>query len=299
MEEKEYLVYIDGKFYPKSKAKVSVYDHGFLYGDGVFEGIRAYEGVVFKLREHVDRLYRSAQAIMLAIPLTKDEMINAVLETLRKNDLRNAYIRLVVTRGVGDLGVDPRKCPTASLIIIAEPVEPLFGKEAREKGIVAIIASTRRDPPQATTHEIKSLNYLNSILAKLEAIAAGVNEAIMLDMRGFVSEAPTTNLFIVKAGRIITPPTTASILHGITRERIIKLGRDLGYEVVEKDITLYELLNANEVFLCGTHAEITPIVKISGRVIGNGNVGPITKRIIAEFQKITKNPQEGVLVYPR
>jgi branched-chain amino acid aminotransferase len=299
LEKKEYLVYIDGEFYPKSKAKVSVYDHGFLYGDGVFEGIRAYEGVVFKLREHVDRLYRSAQAIMLEIPLTKAEMINAVLETLRKNGLRNAYIRLIVSRGIGDLGVDPRKCPKASIIIIAEPLEPLFGKEAKEKGIVAIIASTRRDPPQATTHEIKSLNYLNSILAKLEATAAGVNEAIMLDIRGFVSEAPTTNLFIVKAGKLVTPPTTASILHGITRERIIKLGQDLGYEVVEKDITSYELLNADEVFLCGTHAEITPIVKISGRVIGNGNVGPITKRITEEFQKITKDPKEGVPVYPR
>ncbi|MEM3087646.1 MAG: branched-chain-amino-acid transaminase, partial [Candidatus Bathyarchaeia archaeon] len=254
-------------------------------------------GVVFKLREHVDRLYRSAQAIMLEISLTRDEMVNAVLETLRKNNLRNAYIRLIVTRGVGDLGVDPRKCPKASIVIIAEPVEPLFGKEAREKGIVAIIASTRRDPPQATTHEIKSMNYLNSILAKLEAIAAGANEAIMLDMRGFVSEAPTTNLFMIKAGRIFTPPTTASILHGITRERIIKLGQDLGYEVIEKDITVYELFNAEEVFLCGTHAEITPVVKISGRVIGDGNVGPVTKRIIEEFQKITKDPREGVPIY--
>ncbi len=195
--EREPLVYINGEFYPKSKAAISVYDHGFLYGDGVFEGIRAYNGVVFKLREHIDRLYDSAKAIMLEIPLTKEEMINAILETLRKNNLRDAYIRVLVTRGVGDLGLDPRKCGKPNVIIIAEPMLPLYGRESKMKGVSLIISSVKRDRVDATTHQIKSMNYLNSILAKLEAIAAGADDAVMLDDRGFVSETTATNIFIV------------------------------------------------------------------------------------------------------
>ena len=205
--EKEVLVYINGEYVPKSRASVSVYDHGFLYGDGVFEGIRAYNGVVFKLKEHIDRLYDSAKAIMLEIPLSKEEMINAVLETLRKNGLRDAYIRLLVTRGVGDLGLDPRKCRKPNVIIIAEPMLPLYGKESKMKGISVIISSVRRDRVDATTHQIKSMNYLNSILAKLEAIAAGADDAVMLDERGFVSETTATNIFIAVSYTHLTLPT--------------------------------------------------------------------------------------------
>jgi len=295
--EREPLVYINGKFYPKSKAAISVYDHGFLYGDGVFEGIRAYNGVVFKLREHIDRLYDSAKAIMLEIPLTKEEMINAILETLRKNNLRDAYIRVLVTRGVGDLGLDPRKCGKPNVIIIAEPMLPLYGRESKMKGVSLIISSVKRDRVDATTHQIKSMNYLNSILAKLEAIAAGADDAVMLDDRGFVSETTATNIFIVKNGKIMTPPTTTGALPGITRNFVIELAKRLGYDVEEKDITPFELLTADEVFITGTGAEIVPVTKIAGRIIGRGKAGEITMRLIEEFEKEKANPSNGVKVY--
>ncbi|MCD6341403.1 MAG: branched-chain-amino-acid transaminase [Thaumarchaeota archaeon] len=296
--EKEVLVYINGEYVPKSRASISVYDHGFLYGDGVFEGIRAYNGVVFKLKEHIDRLYDSAKAIMLEIPLSKEEMINAVLETLRKNGLRDAYIRLLVTRGVGDLGLDPRKCRKPNVIIIAEPMLPLYGKESKMKGISVIISSVRRDRVDATTHQIKSMNYLNSILAKLEAIAAGADDAVMLDERGFVSETTATNIFIVKNKKIITPPTTTGALPGITRNFVIELARKLGYDVEEKDITPFELLTADEVFVTGTGAEIVPVTKIAGRVIGDGKAGEVTMRLIEEFEKERSKPENGVKIYP-
>ena len=295
--EREPLVYINGEFYPKSKAAISVYDHGFLYGDGVFEGIRAYNGVVFKLREHIDRLYDSAKAIMLEIPLTKEEMINAILETLRKNNLRDAYVRVLVTRGVGDLGLDPRKCGKPNVIIIAEPMLPLYGKESKMKGVSLIISSVKRDRVDATTHQIKSMNYLNSILAKLEAIAAGADDAVMLDDRGFVSETTATNIFIVKNGKIMTPPTTTGALPGITRNFVIELAKRLGYDVEEKDITPFELLTADEVFITGTGAEIVPVTKIAGRIIGRGKAGEITMRLIEEFEKEKANPSNGVKVY--
>jgi len=295
--EREPLVYINGEFYPKSKAAISVYDHGFLYGDGVFEGIRAYNGVVFKLREHIDRLYDSAKAIMLEIPLTKEEMINAILETLRKNNLRDAYIRVLVTRGVGDLGLDPRKCGKPNVIIIAEPMLPLYGRESKMKGVSLIISSVKRDRVDATTHQIKSMNYLNSILAKLEAIAAGADDAVMLDDRGFVSETTATNIFIVKNGKIMTPPTTTGALPGITRNFVIELAKRLGYDVEEKDITPFELLTADEVFITGTGAEIVPVTKIAGRIIGRGKAGEITMRLIEEFEKEKANPSNGVKVY--
>ncbi|RLI18419.1 branched-chain amino acid aminotransferase [Candidatus Bathyarchaeota archaeon] len=291
--ERELLVYIDGEYYPKSQAKISVYDHGLLYGDGGFEGIRAYKGVVFKLGEHIDRLYRAWHAIMLDIPLTKEEMIRAVIETLKRNNLRDAYIRLLVTRGVGDLGLDPRKCPKPTVIIIADTIK-LHKTEAKEKGVTAAITWVRRDSVDATSHEIKSLNYLNSILAKIEANNMGVDEAICLDHRGFICEGAAENLFIVKEGKIITPPTITGALSGITRNRIIRLAKDLGYEVYEKNITPTELLTADEVFFTGTAAEIVPVVEINKRKIGDGTPGPVTKHLMKEFEKIVSDPREGV-----
>jgi len=289
-------VYIDGEYHPKSQAKISVYDHGLLYGDGVFEGIRAYNGVVFKLKEHIDRLYRSAHAIMLQIPITKEEMINIVLETLRKNNLKDAYIRLVVTRGVGDLGLDPRKCSKPTIIVITDTIA-LHKSEAKEKGITAMLTWVKRDPVDATSHEIKSLNYLNSILAKIEANINGVDEAICLDKNGFVCEGVAENIFIVKNGRIYTPPSYTGALPGITAETVKELAKSLGYEVLEKNITPYELFTADEVFFTGTAAEIIPVREINKRQIGNGKPGPITKRLMEEFSKLVQDPRYGTPIY--
>jgi len=293
--EEEPVIYIDGEFYPKSEAKISIYDHGFLYGDGVFEGIRAYNGIVFKLREHIDRLYQSAKAIMLEIPLEKEEMIKAVLETLRKNNLKDAYIRLVVTRGKGDLGLDPRKCSKPTIIIIAEPTIKLVKEEAKEKGITTLISWVRRDPVDGTSHEVKSLNYLNSILAKIEANNAGVDEAIMLTKEGYVSEGVGENIFIVKNGKIFTPPSAAGILPGITREVIIELAKKLGFEVLEKNITPYELFTADEAFFTGTAAEILPIREINKRKIGKEIPGEVTKILMKKFEEIRS--REGIPIY--
>ena len=297
MSGDEPLIYIDGKYYPKSEAKISVYDHGFLYGDGVFEGIRSYGGVVFKLREHIDRLYASARAIMLEIPLTKEEMIEAVLETLRKNRLKDAYIRLVVTRGIGDLGLDPRKCPKPSVIIIAEPAIQLYDRERLEKGISMVISWVRRDPVDATTHEIKSLNYLNSILSKIEANNAGADEALMLDHRGFVCEATGENIFLVKGNTLITPPSSSGALPGITANVIKRIAKEMGLAVIEKDVTPTDLYNADEAFLTGTAAEIMPIREVNKRTIGAGRIGPITRKILERFNEIVRDPKEGVPIY--
>ena len=294
--EKELLICIDGKYYPKSQAKVSVYDHGLLYGDGVFEGIRAYNSVVFKLKEHIDRLYRSARVIMLQIPLTKEEMIKAVLETLRKNNLRDAYIRLVVTRGVGDLGLDPRKCPKPTVIIITDVIK-LHSGAAKEKGIRAMIVWVKRDPVDATSHEVKSLNYLNSILGKIEANIAGFDEAICLDKNGHVSEGVAENLFIVQNGKVITPPTSTGALVGITRDVVMKLAEKLGYKATEKTITPTDLFTANEAFFTGTAAEIVPIVEVNKRMIGDGKPGPITRQLMQEFEKLVRDPKEGIPIY--
>jgi branched-chain amino acid aminotransferase len=284
MEEEKLMngsvIYINGAFYPKSEAKISVYDHGLLYGDGVFEEIRAYNGIIFKLKEHIERLYRSAKLIMLEIPMEKEEMIKVVRGTC-----------------IGDLGLDPRKCPRLTVIIIAEPTIKYLPPEAKEKGITAAIVSVRRDPVDATSHEVKSLNYLNNILAKIEAINSGVNEAIMLDNRGFVSEGVGENIFIVKDGKIITPPTSAGILPGITRELIMNLAKKLGYEVSERDITPNELFNAEEVFFTGTAIEMVPVREINKRVIGQGEPGPITKHLMKEFEKITRDPSQGTPIY--
>jgi branched-chain amino acid aminotransferase len=291
----EQLIYIDGEFYPKSQAKISVFDHGLLYGDGVFEGIRAYQGIVFKLTEHVARLFQSAHAMMLEIPLTKEAIIEAVLETLRKNKMKDAYIRLVVTRGVGDLGLDPRKCPKATIIVIPGAII-LHGNDAKEKGITALISWVRRHPVDATSHEIKSLNYLNSVMAKIEANAAGADEAICLDKNGFVAEGVGENIFIVRNGKLFTPPVCSGALPGITAQVIAKLAAKLGVEVTESNITPYQLFNADEVFFTGTAAEIVPIREVNKRQIGNGKPGPITKKLIVAFQKVVTDPKEGVRI---
>jgi branched-chain amino acid aminotransferase len=293
--ENELQVYIDGVYYPKSQAKVSVYDHGLLYGDGVFEGIRAYNGVVFKLKEHIDRLYRSAHAITLRIPLTKEAMTEAVLETLRKNKLTNAYIRLIVTRGVGDLGLDPRKCHRPSVIIITDTIV-LHDSRAKETGITTMISWVRRNPVDTTTHEIKSLNYLNSVLAKIEANANGADEAICLDKNGFVSEGVGENLFIVKNGKIFTPPSSTGALAGITAEVAIKLANSLGYTVEEANITPFQLFTADEAFLTGTAAEIVPIREVNKRQIGNGSAGPVAKKLITAFEKVIEDPLQGTKI---
>jgi branched-chain amino acid aminotransferase len=291
--EKELQVYIDGEYYPKSQAKVSVYDHGLLYGDGVFEGIRAYNGIVFKLNEHIDRLYRSAHALRLTIPLTKEEMTTIVLETLRKNSLRDAYIRLVVTRGIGDLGLDPRKCPKPTVIIITDTIS-IMSSEAKEEGITTMIAWVRRNSVDSTTHEIKSLNYLNSVIAKMEATANGVDEAICLDKNGLISEGVGENLFIVKDGKLITPPSSSGALAGITAKFTINLAKSLGYEVAETNLTPFQLFTADEAFFTGTAAEVVPIREVNKRQIGSGSPGPITKKLMAAFQKAIVDPVEGV-----
>lgn len=296
METKEPLVYIDGKFYPKSQAKVSVFDHGLLYGDGVFEGIRAYNGSVFRLIEHVERLYRSAKMIMLAIPIEEDKMEQIVLQTLLKNNLRESYIRLIVTRGVGDLGINPKKCPKPTIICITDTISLMEGKE--ENGITAMIPWVRRNPVDTTSHEIKSLNYLNSILAKIEANIAGVDEAICLDKSGFASEGAGENLFEINGDlELITPPTCTGALEGITAKAVIKIAEKLSHKVIIRNITPFELFTAKEIFLTGTAVEIAPVVKINGRLIFGGRPGPTTKSLMKEFKKLVRDPKEGTPIY--
>ncbi|CAB3288136.1 Putative branched-chain-amino-acid aminotransferase [Methanocaldococcus lauensis] len=275
-------IYLNGKFVDEKDAKISVFDHGLLYGDGVFEGIRAYDGVVFMLKEHIDRLYDSAKSICLDIPLTKEEMINVVLETLRVNKLRDAYIRLVVTRGVGDLGLDPRKCKEPTIFCIAIPMPPLLG----EDGIRAITVSVRRLPVDVLNPAVKSLNYLNSVLAKIQANYAGVDEAFLLDDKGFVVEGTGDNIFIIKNGVLKTPPVYSSILKGITRDVVIKLAKEEGIEVVEEPLTLHDIYTADELFITGTAAEIVPVFEVDGRVINNRKVGEITKKLREKFKEI-------------
>jgi branched-chain amino acid aminotransferase len=287
----EPVVYIDGRYCPKSMAKISVFDHGLLYGDGVFEGIRVYNGLIFKLREHIDRLYHSAHTILLSIPFGKEKMIEKVIRTVRINGLKDAYIRLIITRGVGDLGLDPRKCPMPTVIIITEPKIELHQNKT---GIRAVISWVKRDSVDGTTHEVKSLNYLNSVLAKIEANNAGVDEAIYLNQNGHIVEGVAENIFVVKENIIITPLTCTGSLPGITRKEIMKMAARLGYKVEEGNITPYELFNADEVFFTGTAAEIVPVIEINGRSIGDGKPGPITKLLIAEFKKLIQDPSQGI-----
>jgi branched-chain amino acid aminotransferase len=288
----ELQVYIDGEFYPKSQAKISVYDHGFLYGDGVFEGIREYNGIVFKLKEHIDRLYRSAHAIMLQIPLTKGEMTKAVVETLRKNKMKDSYIRLIVSRGLGDLGLDPRKCPKPTVIVITDTINIKAGN-AKEVGITTMFSWVRRNPVDATTHEIKSLNYLNSVLAKIEANACGVDEAICLESNGCIAEGVGENVFIVKNGEIFTPPTSTGALAGITADVVAELCAKLEMDLIITNLTPYMLFTADEAFFTGTAMEMVPIREVNKRIIGTGKPGLVTKKLMAEFQKVIADPKNG------
>ena len=290
---KELLVYINGEFVPESEAKISIFDHGFLYGDGVFEGIRAYNGRVFKLKEHIDRLYDSAKAIALEIPMSKEEFMNVILETLRVNGLRDAYIRPIVTRGIGDLGLDPRKCGKPTVIVITKPWGRLYG-DLYERGLKAVTVSIRRNPIDALPPNIKSLNYLNNVLAKIEANVKGGDEAIFLDKNGYVSEGSGDNIFIAKNGIVMTPPTVNN-LKGITREVVIEIIRKLRLPFKETNLSLYDLYTADEVFVTGTAAEIAPIVEIDGRKIGDGKPGRITRLLMEEFKKLTE--VEGVPIY--
>jgi branched-chain amino acid aminotransferase len=275
-------IYIDGSLYDKDEAKISVFDHGLLYGDGVFEGIRIYHGKVFKLKEHIDRLYASARAIMLDIPLSHTDMERAVNDTIAANNKRDGYIRLVVTRGIGDLGVSPATCKKASIIIIVGDIQ-LYPKEYYEKGIPIITSSIRRISPDQFDTRIKSLNYLNNVLAKIEATRSGCLEAVMLNRDGFVAECTGDNIFIVKKGKIYTPAPYESTLEGITRETVLSLAQSLGIEAREARLTTYDLHTADEFFLTGTGAEIIPVCSIDGRVIGSGGAGPVTKKLSDAF----------------
>jgi len=289
----ELLVYINGEFVPENEAKISVFDHGFLYGDGVFEGIRAYDGKVFKLYEHLDRLYDCAKVIDLKIPITKEEFAEAILETLRRNGLRDAYIRPIVTRGIGDLGLDPRKCSNPSIIIISKPWGKLYG-DLYERGLKAVTVTIRRNAIDALPPNIKSLNYLNNILAKIEANAKGGDEAIFLDSSGYISEGSGDNVFVVKNGEITTPPTINN-LKGITRSVVIEIIKNLKIPFKEANLGLYDLYSADEIFVTGTAAEIAPVTVIDGRKVGDGKPGEITRRLMDAFREITK--REGIEIY--
>jgi len=286
-------IYIDGKYCGEKDAKISVFDHGLLYGDGVFEGIRAYNGRVFKLKEHVDRLFYSAQAILLALPLSHREIMDAVLETCRRNKIRNGYIRLVVTRGVGELGLSPFKCQRPSVIVIAHKIQ-LYPPELYERGLAIITVPTVRSLHSALNPAIKSLNYLNNILAKIEANNAGYEEAVMLNAEGFVAECTGDNIFIINEGHLLTPPLAAGALYGITRRVVMELGAQSGLKVSEPNLTRYDLFNADECFLTGTAAELMPVVKIDGRVIGTGAPGAVTGSLMTQYHALTKASGEPI-----
>ncbi|MEI8243409.1 MAG: branched-chain-amino-acid transaminase [bacterium] len=286
------LIYLDGKLVPEAQATVSVFDHGLLYGDGVFEGIRSYNGRVFLLKDHIVRLYRSAQAIGLTIPMTPDEMCRAVVATCQANDCRNGYIRLLVTRGVGNLGLNPYQCPRPGVIIIAANIQ-LYPAECYEKGLRIITVGTVRNHPEAVNPNIKSLNYLNNILAKIEAINSGVQEAVMLNHIGYVSEATGDNIFTVSGRTLSTPPAWCGCLVGITRDTVMKLAAANGFEVRESVMTRYDLYNADEVFLTGTAAELIPVVEIDKRTIGGGAPGAGTRRLTRLFRDFAARPESG------
>jgi len=280
------IIYLDGKFVPEEEAVVSVFDHGLLYGDGVFEGIRAYHNRVFKLHDHLVRLYESARTIGLEIPTGMEEMQEVVLETLRRNNLRDAYIRLVVTRGKGDLGLDPRKCSKPTVFCIAASIQ-LYPEELYERGLEMVTVATRRNIPEACNPRVKSLNYLNNIYAKIEANLAGVPEAIMLNQEGYVAEATGDNIFLVKNDKLITPPTHVGLLEGVTRNTVMDLARAKGIEVVEKVFTRHDVYIADECFLTGTAAELIPCVKVDGRTIGDGKPGEVFRGLLNDFRELT------------
>jgi branched-chain amino acid aminotransferase len=280
-------IYIDGQFYDEANAKISVFDHGLLYGDGIFEGIRVYNSRVFFLKEHLLRLYDSAKAIMLQVPLPFGEMQEVLLETCRQNQIKDGYIRLVVTRGAGNLGLSPDKCPKATIFIIAASIQ-LYPKEFYDNGLKVNTAATQRMSPAALSPAIKSLNYLNNIMAKIEGNQCGAQESIMLNAEGYVAECTGDNIFVLKNGQIYTPPVFAGALGGITRRVIFDLAKTLGKEIVETQLTRYDLFVADEMFLTGTGAEVVPVVNVDGRIIGDGKPGGITREIIRRFHELTQ-----------
>src|SRR5213075_2764364 len=291
---KEAKIYIDGKFYSEANAKISVFDHGLLYGDGIFEGIRFYNGRVFRLEEHLDRLWDSARSICLDIPISREEMTEALLETVRRNDLREGYIRQIVTRGVGNLGLNPTQCKRPSVIIIATTIA-LYPKEVCERGLTVVTCATRRTAPAALNPAVKSLNYLNNVMARIEANLAGADEALMLNEAGNVAECTADNVFVIKKGQIFTPPISAGALRGITRSVVFDVAAELGLKVIETDVTRHDVFIADECFLTGTAAEVIPVVKADGRTIGSGKPGSITMRIIERFREMTR--ETGTPIY--
>ena len=278
-------IYIDGQFFDEAEAKISVFDHGLLYGDGVFEGIRFYSGRIFELEAHVSRLYDSARAILLEIPLSPEEMNEAILETIRENGLQDGYVRLVVTRGAGTLGLNPFHCPKASVIVIASSIS-LYPPEKYDAGLKLVTCSTRRMAPAALGPQVKSLNYLNNIMAKIEALHAGADEGLILNEQGFIAECTGDNVFAIKDGVLRTPPVSSGALGGITRRIAIDIGRELGFEVAEADLTRYDLYTAHECFLTGTAAEVISAVELDKRTIADGRPGPITGKVIARFREL-------------
>ncbi|MFD3446224.1 branched-chain-amino-acid transaminase [Microbacteriaceae bacterium 4G12] len=290
----EQWIYLNGEFVPKHEAKVSVYDHGFLYGDGVFEGIRVYSGNVFRLKEHLVRLYESAKSILLDIPYTLAEMTEVVAETIRRNELLDGYIRLVISRGPGNLGLDPTSCQKPNVVIIAEQLA-LFPERYYETGIPIITVATRRNRPDVLSPQVKSLNYLNNILVRIEAKLAGVQEALMLNEQGYVTEGSGDNVFIIKGNKLITPPSSAGALEGITRGAIMEIGEKLGYDVREQLITRHDVYVADEVFLTGTAAEVIAVTTVDGRTIGDGKPGNCTNRLLEEFRQLVV--QDGEKIY--
>ncbi|MGD0518114.1 MAG: branched-chain-amino-acid transaminase [Thermoguttaceae bacterium] len=280
-------IFINGALYDKEDAKISVYDHGLLYGDGVFEGIRSYGGKVFRLEEHLDRLWNSAKAIILEIPMSKAEMAKAIQNTLEVNKIKDGYIRVVVTRGAGTLGLDPNRCGNPQVIIITDHIS-LYPAELYERGLEIITASTVRNHPAALSPRIKSLNYLNNILAKIEGVQAGCIEALMLNCKGEVAECTGDNIFIVRQGRLLTPPLDACILEGITRDVVIDLARQAGIAVLETPLTKHDVYIADECFLTGTAAELVPVVKVDSRPIGSGAPGSLTRDLMTRFHKLTR-----------
>ena len=286
-------IYIDGEFYEKENAKISVFDHGLLYGDGVFEGIRFYNGRVFRLHEHIDRLYDSAHAICLKVGLAKEALTEALLETIRLNELRDGYLRLVVTRGCGDLGLNPNLCPKATVFIIASKIT-LYSEEKYEKGLEVVTCATRRIPHGALSPMVKSLNYLNNVMAKIEAQQAGAGEGLMLNEQGFVSECTGDNIFTVKKGVIYTPPISSGALSGVTRNVVFEMAAELGITILEPNMTRYDIFTADECFLTGTAAEIIPAVKLDTREIGSGTPGPLTRKLIERFRELTATCGEPI-----
>jgi len=281
-------IHIDGVLYPENEAKISVFDHGLLYGDGVFEGIRFYNARVFELDRHLDRLYRSARVILLTIPVSKAEMQERLLETIRANELVDGYVRLIVTRGVGNLGLSPDLCKTPSIIIIAASIS-LYPEVMYREGLKVITAATRRTSSAALPPAVKSLNYLNNILAKIEAAQADAVEALMLNDAGYIAECTGDNVFIVREGRIATPPVSAGSLWGITREVVLRIAREAGLVVEEPELTRYDVFTADECFLTGTAAEVIPVVKLDGRPIGDGKPGPVTGMLMKRFAEVTRS----------